>query len=776
MSSPFQLRVGVSNDPDAAPPTLRDLLDAALSQANDLMQQVLRELRSSQKRAKPHSMNVISHPDAEQTLERLDADKAEVAAMFHDRLSEGVMHAGKNPSARLSFNDLGLFDDQDLSESVEIARAHMEITRAVDDVAPSLDALVCTMMGWRTLQDSINPLRSEVYTRALRETLAAFIEDSTLREAIIVPAAGFMGVRLNTMYRALIDWLRSFGIEAAMPEGARMMGPDGSPVAAVSKSVAKTMLTLDKLRNLLMGDFDAKAKAAVRSGGDFGLTVPASYETLEQLKQVDAVVQRLEQRSREEKPAPPGVPGVPEPVADLLDDIDPVGASSGEAAADGAVQVDVPVDEAPARKTLGKQLGEEVVRLMFDNLAHDKRLLPALKTRLNTLLPHVRALARIDSRFFSDRKHPARQYMDRITQRSLAYQSETEPGWARFQSSIDETLRDLATQEAGADRFTEMLAKLDERWAQLDEGASARRAEAAQALAHAEQRNLLAQRLTLGIEETMKDRDVAPTVADFLRASWSLVIAESRLKNTDASSDPNGYEALVEDLLWSVDFRRARRNPNRLVTMIPGLLASLRVGLKSIDYPAELTSRFFERLIALHDAVLGERRAAARQALTQEGIAAARAARVAARAAPSDLFRADEVWLANHEADESGFIGGDSMLAPDMDAGAQRMEEARQEATSLLEDSMRASDLRMGSWIELHTDGAWVRAQLTWASPHGTLFMFTSAAGAAHSMSKRIMERLLAEGAMRIVSEGQLVDQALDQVAHAALRNSLKAD
>ena len=90
---------------------------------------------------------------------------------------EGDVEAPTLLAARLSFNDLGLFDDQDLSESVEIARAHMEIARAVDDVAPSLDALVCTMMGWRTLQDGINPLRPEVYTRALRETLAEWVED-----------------------------------------------------------------------------------------------------------------------------------------------------------------------------------------------------------------------------------------------------------------------------------------------------------------------------------------------------------------------------------------------------------------------------------------------------------------------------------------------------------------------------------------------------------------------------------------------------------------------
>ena len=63
--------------------------------------------------------------------------------------------------------------------------------------------------------------------------------------------------------------------------------------------------------------------------------------------------------------------------------------------------------------------------------------------------------------------------------------------------------------------------------------------------------------------------------------------------------------------------------------------------------------------------------------------------------------------------------------------------------------------------------------QLTWASPHGTLFMFTSLAGTAHSMSRRTLDRLRAQGLLRIVAERNVVDDALDQVAKAALQNSL---
>jgi hypothetical protein len=81
--------------------------------------------------------------------------------------------------------------------------------------------------------------------------------------------------------------------------------------------------------------------------------------------------------------------------------------------------------------------------------------------------------------------------------------------------------------------------------------------------------------------------------------------------------------------------------------------------------------------------------------------------------------------------------------------------------------------MKTGTWVELMVQNEWVRAQLTWASPQATLFMFTSLAGSAHSMSRRTLDRLRAQGRMKIVAERNVVDEALDQVARAALKNSL---
>ena len=65
-----------------------------------------------------------------------------------------------------------------------------------------------------------------------------------------------------------------------------------------------------------------------------------------------------------------------------------------------------------------------------------------------------------------------------------------------------------------------------------------------------------------------------------------------------------------------------------------------------------------------------------------------------------------------------------------------------------------------------------MRAQLTWSSPHLTLFMFVSGRGLAHSMSRRTMDRRRAQGLIRVVSDGNVVGSALDAVAQTALRNN----
>jgi hypothetical protein len=114
--------------------------------------------------------------------------------------------------------------------------------------------------------------------------------------------------------------------------------------------------------------------------------------------------------------------------------------------------------------------------------------------------------------------------------------------------------------------------------------------------------------------------------------------------------------------------------------------------------------------------------------------------------------------MADSEVQHAGYVA--------VDSGPMPLEPLELPSTELLP----------GAWVDLLIEGEWVRAQLTWASPHGTLFMFLSAKGLAHSMTRRTLERLRSSDVLRVVSRGDVVEGALNAVAAQALRNAGERD
>ncbi|GAC1602049.1 MAG: hypothetical protein NVS3B2_05420 [Ramlibacter sp.] len=784
MANLLKLRLGVSDDPTALQPNLNDCLGAMLQHAQVLMGDVLAGLQSAADPASPKRVSTFQAEGMQQAVRDLAVRGKAVCDSFKAELSAIVYEGGGKEQAQselLRYEDLQLFGDAELDQSIEVARAQQEVSMAVDDVLPELDALISTLLGWRTIQSGLNPLRPDVFVRALQACLAEHVPDAPLREALITPSAGLLGVNLRRLYRELSDWLKSCGIEPAVPVGGRLYKGSGAVGKAASNSVANTLLTLDRLRHLLAGDLDAPKV------NDHLHTVPASLVALQDLKQVDVLVQRLQKRPRPEADAPQAAP---------------VAAPRQGIAA-----------ESPMAPRLGHQLGQEVVRLMFDNLLEDRRLMVEFKRKLNLMQPAVFTLAQHDSRFFSDRNHPARQFLDRITQRSLAFSSASDDGWQRFLGTIEDAVTWLDSKVVDAEVFGELLDHLQTQWGQHDEVLRGRREGAAKALLHAEQRNLLAQKLAAEFADAMQPHDVASFVGDFLKGSWAQVVAEAQLSCVDGSDDPYGYRAAVDELIWSVQKSSGARGRNqRLAQMIPVLVRKLRQGLAGIDYPPELTTRFFDNLITLHQAALDEGRepgdptarelASGMVAMPQsdgvytEGVEvleepvpvpepepepepvpvpvpvpqvpppAAVQLPVLVDALPQREPAGKGPWLAESEAEESGYLDEDSYLPDEV---PQLLQAPAQE----LPEPVGAADLRTGTWLELIVNGNWLRVQLTWASPHATLFMFTSLAGSAHSMSRRTLERLRAQGMMKVVADRNVVDDAFDEVAKAALRNSL---
>jgi Protein of unknown function (DUF1631) len=797
MASSTPRPLGVIDEPFGARVTLRQTLDVVLDQAPSLIDKVIESLGGrDDKPAKGIGMVKPNFPPAVQAVvQLLISHKQQAIEVFVERLRYyvflGVGTSAQSPQM-MRFEDLKLFEEEDLDESIEVAGAMQEVTMLTDEIMPTLDALISSLLGWITVQPQINPLRPEMFARALRDCISDQIADVEIRGAIIGHAAARMGVLQRKLYGELCQWLKSYGVEEAPnAQPANLPSVAKANPSSVSNSVARTLLTLDRLRRLLSGELDNEA----RRGQDFLHTVPASVVALQDMRQVEAMVQRLEKKAKDTKENP-------------QEDARRKAAQARMALKDG--------------RELGKQLGEEVVRLMLDNLIQDERLLPRVRAHLQTLEPTLMKIAQDDGRFFSDKQHAARQFLDAVTNRSLGFSHEREDGYEPFLQSVEQSIALLHKKTDAGETvqlaFSEVMDRLSANWLKLDAEENARREEAARALLHAEQRNTIAQFVAQEFRQQAESIELPQMVLDFVCGPWAHAVAESQLRCTDGRTDPQGYQGLVTELFWSVQPSKAKRNRKRLVQLIPGMLAKLRQGLAVIEFPPERITDFFSELIELHEVALeggrqqaaeAAKAAAAQLAKDAEGMqveegtasqfdeaqaaadraelealyaASAQAPLAALDAAPAEpepepepdsLFEdfpsshqdpkdaQDGVWLAQSEVSGAGFVNQQAVMPLDVSSAVP--------AADVIPLTPEATvTIPIGSWVELMLEGAWVRAQLTWASPMRTLFMFVSRGGKAHSMSKRTMDKLCSQGLIRMVSDGRMVDKALDAGANCA--------
>ncbi|HWI79926.1 MAG TPA: DUF1631 family protein, partial [Ramlibacter sp.] len=254
MANLLKLRLGVSDDPSEFQPSLNDCLAALLQQADLLISDVLTGLVAAAMPANARRIAGFQLPSTKLAIQHLSDNAEAVTTCYREELTRLVYEGGGKDQVHtelLRFEDLRLFEDAELDQSIEVARAQQEVTTAVEDVLPALDALISTLLGWRTIQPGLNPLRPDVFVRALQHCLSVHVPDAAVREALIAPSAGLMGANLRKLYRELSDWLRSTGVEPAVPIGGRLHKGGGATGAPVADAVAKTLLTLDRLRKLL---------------------------------------------------------------------------------------------------------------------------------------------------------------------------------------------------------------------------------------------------------------------------------------------------------------------------------------------------------------------------------------------------------------------------------------------------------------------------------------------------------------------------------------------
>ena len=418
-----------------------------------------------------------------------------------------------------------------------------------------------------------------------------------------------------------------------------------------------------------------------------------------------------------------------------------------------------------ANDAMTRALAGEVVTLMMQRIATDKRLLKPVRGHLQEMKPALLELATSNPRFFADRNNPARRLLDAVTARSLAFTSEQDRGFMAYAQRVHETVMAL---QAPTQSLPELMPVLLQRFTEADAAIASRQAPkrglAMKTLVRVEQRHLLAERVAIEFQARNDFARAPGVVRRFLTGPWAQVVAQARMDSAEqgealpADAAAHRYMSVLPDLLWSSQLALASLNRPRLIKVIPGLLRTLREGLDAIDYPRPQAESFFATLMGLHEAAYKTQRNGSQP---QDD--------------PPSQQDPDEheMWMQPEEARDTGFMEDLAIDTQPAFLDTQPVS-MRDELTREEPALSSGGSLTVGCWVDLMEQGQTLRCRLSWASPHGTMFLFAAANGRSISLTKRGLERLQELGRLHVVADHGVVDEALDAVARQALFNSGK--
>lgn len=686
--------------PQAQPQVFEACLSAALTRTREWMPRWLDQVQAGLREREvtaPTLMEKQAVANARLALtDYRDRLITQYLVSLADALHVGEADVGRSPPAtNFSFDELELMGDDQVQETVELARVQQVVGMTVEEHEGVLAALLCGALGLREFRPEAVSVQASVFVRALMDAFKQLQIPPVVRSRWLQVGAMALGAELAQLFTDMAQQLEKAGVKPAVyvvspapVSPSRIMAPPeargASREAAPMQSglSGEGLLTLDHLHQLLVGNLERSA-----------------------------------------------------------------------------------VGDEPAG--MARSLAAEVVTLMLQQIASDKRLLQPLREMLMGMKPALLALARSEPRFFADRHNPARKLLDAITEGSMAFTSELDSAYAGFAREVRAIVQALlAPGDDLSDRFQSLLERLKRYQVETAPPEQIKaRGQAVQTLVKVEQRKLLAERVANEFR-ARQDYPKAPgVVRRFLTGPWAQVVAQARMADsagmplTPGDAPAARYTDILGDLLWSSQLALASLNRPRLVKIIPRLLRTLREGLDSISYPREQSEAFFQALMGLHEAAYKTQRI--EQPSDDPG----------SRHSDEDAA----LWMQSHEAQETNFFN-DSVPESTQPAFADTLPMQRDWADVKADLAARTvTNLVVGSWFDMWNDGLALRCQLTWASPHGTLFLFTTSNGRSMSMTRRSLDRLLEQDRLRLIAAAGVVDEALDAVARQALLNSGKS-
>lgn len=396
----------------------------------------------------------------------------------------------------------------------------------------------------------------------------------------------------------------------------------------------------------------------------------------------------------------------------------------------------------------------QVTRLLgalFEQMRADAEVPPPIRQLIGQMEPVLQRAARQDSWVLRSDQHPAWRLINQMAAYAAGYgESEVvalrgflafmQPRLARMQAEPGPSSVELETT----------LKEMQQFIASQSQAAVQQVPQAVAKLREADQRLTLHPLLQQQVVNQVEVVKLPQLIKDFLCGPWVEV-----LTHTMATTSPEDEESLamlgvVDDLVHSLQRPESLEARESLRRKLPDLSSRLQRGMASIHMPRAEQETLLEALMRMHTRVLMATPKPPKPERERTGFESSTLANLDALL--------DDLRFAQGERPFDTHIG--SLPTVPMAFG-----ENADDSAILARRRQWADALAPGTWCKLFMQGQWTTARLLWVSENRQFYMFGSdVAGRLHSMSRRALERLRAEGLATSLEDRSLMQRAVDSV------------
>ena len=429
----------------------------------------------------------------------------------------------------------------------------------------------------------------------------------------------------------------------------------------------------------------------------------------------------------------------------------------------------------------------DVVGSLFDQILADPKVPPQMARLLARLqLPVLRA-ALGDETFFSSRRHPVRQFVNRMGSLACAFDDFSDDPGRSFLAHVRDLVQDVA--QGDFDRMDVYTAKLDDLERFIAEQTRITLKASGDAAAVVERRETdlrLQQRYALQLQQQLAKVPMQEFLRSFLAQVWSQAIVLASREG--APERALRLRTLGRSLVMSVQPKGGTAARADFLHELPNLMRTLNEGLDLIRWPDGPRKDFFGALLPAHaESLKGQAPSALDTNLLIKqldqifGVAPPAEADLAKPMAgdtlPADLDASQRLTPA--EAKSLGLVedigvdwngeldldlsGNDAATEPlqavDISIDGLPAAESAPEASS---GALLMENMQLGFAYQMHTGTEWQKMRLAHVSAGRSFFIFTH--GNRHqetvTMTARMLKKLCEAGRMRAFEHALLMERA----------------